>query len=51
MAYDPAGEEVNDAVDAALRQKYGRYTGYIEPMIAPQARATTLRLLPGAERS
>jgi hypothetical protein len=46
VAYDPAGEEVNDAVDDAYRQKYGRYTGYIEPMIAPQARATTLRLVP-----
>jgi hypothetical protein len=46
VAYDPAGEEVNDAVDHAYRQKYGRYTGYIEPMIAPQARATTLRLVP-----
>ena len=46
VAYDPAGEEVNDAVDDAYRQKYGRYTGHIEPMIAPQARATTLRLVP-----
>jgi hypothetical protein len=40
-----AGDEVNDAVDAAFRQKYGRYTGYVEPMVAPQARATTLRLV------
>jgi hypothetical protein len=48
VAYDPAGEKVNDAVDDAYRQKYGRYTGYIEPMIAPQARATTLRLVPQA---
>jgi hypothetical protein len=46
VAFNPAGEEVNDAVDDAYRQKYGRYTGYIEPMIAPQARATTLRLVP-----
>src|SRR4051794_9911405 len=46
VAYDPAGEEVNDAVDDAYRQKYGRYTRYIERMIAPQARATTLRLVP-----
>ena len=40
------GDEVNDAVDAAFREKYGRYTGYVEPMVAPQARATTLRLVP-----
>src|SRR4051794_20798190 len=44
-----AGHEVNEAVDAALREKYGRYTGYIEPMVAPQARATTLRLVPRSE--
>jgi hypothetical protein len=41
-----AGDEVNDAVDAAFREKYGRYTGYVEPMVALQARATTLRLVP-----
>ena len=36
----------DDAVDGAYRQKYGRYPAYVEPMIGPQARATTLRLLP-----
>ena len=41
-----ADDQVNDAVDAAFREKYGRYTGYVEPMVAPQARATTLRLVP-----
>jgi hypothetical protein len=46
VAYDPAGEEVNDAIDDAYRQKYGRHTGYVEPMIAPQARGTTHRLVP-----
>ena len=44
-----AGDEVNDAVDAAFREKYGRYAGYLEPMVAPQARATTLRLVPRSE--
>jgi hypothetical protein len=41
-----AGDEVNDAVDAAYRTKYGRHSGYVEPMVGPQARATTLRLMP-----
>jgi hypothetical protein len=41
-----AGDDVNDAVDAAYRTKYGRHSGYVEPMIAPQARATTLKLVP-----
>ncbi|MFJ8025483.1 DUF2255 family protein [Streptomyces sp. NPDC096311] len=37
---------VNTRVDAAYEAKYGRYTGYVEPMVADQARATTLRLTP-----
>jgi hypothetical protein len=41
-----AGDDVNDAVDAAYRAKYGRHSGYVEPMVAPEARATTLRLVP-----
>jgi hypothetical protein len=44
-----AADQVNDAVDAAFGEKYGRYTGYVEPMVAPQARATTLRLVPRSE--
>ena len=49
VALVAAGDEVNDAVDAAFREKYGRYTGYVEPMVAPQARATTSRLVPRSE--
>ena len=41
-----AGDGVNDAVDAAYRTKYGRHSGYVEPMVGPEARATTLRLVP-----
>ncbi|RKE17840.1 DUF2255 family protein [Streptomyces sp. TLI_171] len=40
---DPAA---NDRVDTAYRTKYGRYSDYVEPMLGPQARATTLRLTP-----
>ena len=40
------GEDVGDVVDAAYREKYGRYPSYVEPMVAPQARATTLKLVP-----
>jgi hypothetical protein len=51
VAYDAADHEVDDAVDAAYRDKYGRYSGYVEPMVAPPARATTLRLVPqGSDR-
>ena len=41
-----ADDDVNDAVDAAYMAKYGSYSSYVEPMIAPQARATTLKLIP-----
>lgn len=40
---DPA---VNDRVDGAYQAKYGQYREYVEPMVAEQARATTLRLTP-----
>jgi len=53
VTYVPADDEVNDAVDAAYRDKYGRYPSYVEPMVAASARATTLKLVPfdGAYRS
>jgi len=41
-----APEDVNDAIDDAYRRKYGRYSSYVPPMLAPQARATTLKLIP-----
>jgi hypothetical protein len=49
VAYIPADDEVNDAVDAAYRDKYGRYPSYVEPMVAPPARATTLRIAPAGK--
>jgi len=41
-----AEEREGDAVDRAYRDKYDRYPKYVEPMVSPQARATTLRLVP-----
>ena len=41
------GAGIGDDVDAAYRSKYGRYSGYVEPMIAAPVRATTLKLVPG----
>jgi len=37
---------VNDQVDTAYQVKYGRYPGYIETMLSPDVRATTLKLEP-----
>jgi hypothetical protein len=44
-----ATPDVDDAVDAAYRTKHGRYPSYVEPMVSPTARATTLKLLPRAD--
>jgi hypothetical protein len=40
-------EELNDAVDAAYREKYGRrYPTIVPSIVAPEARAATLKLVP-----
>ena len=42
-----ADNDVNDALDAAYRAKYQRYGDrYVGPMVGPDARATTLKLVP-----
>lgn len=42
---DPA---LNDQIDAAYRSKYGRYPQYVGPMVASEARETTIQLVPEA---
>jgi hypothetical protein len=37
---------INDQIDAAYQAKYRRYSSYVPPMISPQARATTIKLVP-----
>jgi hypothetical protein len=39
---------INDQIDATYRTKYRRYASYVPPMIGPEARATTLKLVPRA---
>jgi hypothetical protein len=40
-------DEVNDTVDAAYQTKYGRrYPTIVPSIVAPQARAATLKLVP-----
>lgn len=42
-----ADHGLDDQIDAAYRTKYHRYSGtYVDPMISPQARATTIKLVP-----
>lgn len=47
-ATDPT---INHQVDAAYRSKYGHHSAeYVDPMLAPAARATTMKLVPGGTR-
>ena len=47
VALADASHQFDDQIDAAYRAKYRRYSGtYVDPMVAPQARATTIRLVP-----
>ena len=40
---------LNNEVDAAYRAKYQRYSAtYVDPMLTPQARTITLKLVPSA---
>lgn len=43
--------DINAEVDTAYRSKYGRYgPRFLDPMVAPVARATTLKLIPADRR-
>jgi hypothetical protein len=43
---------IDDQIDAAYRTKYRRYsTQYVNPMVAPEARAATLKLAPRSTNS
>ncbi len=38
--------DLNDQIDAAYRAKYQRYAQYVPPMLTPEARSTTIKLVP-----
>jgi hypothetical protein len=40
---------IDDQIDEAYRAKYRRYAAtYVRPMVSPEVRATTLKLVPRA---
>jgi hypothetical protein len=42
-----ADNSINDDIDAAYRTKYRSHGGqYVDPMVAPTARGTTIKLVP-----
>jgi hypothetical protein len=47
VVFVDADDAVDDAIDAAYRTKYARYDdASVDPMVRPEARATTIRLVP-----
>jgi hypothetical protein len=47
-----ADHDINEEIDAAYRAKYRRYAGRIlNSVLTPQARSTTLKLVPRSTRS
>ena len=47
ICFVAADDDRNDAIDAAYRAMYGRYADrYVLPMIGPDARAATIKLVP-----
>ena len=44
---EEADPGINDQIDAAYRTKYRRYAArYVDPIVAPEARAATIKLVP-----
>lgn len=37
--------DINDQIDAAYLTKYGRYPQYVAPMVTPEVRAATIKLV------
>ena len=49
---EEADADLNDQIDAAYRTKYRRYGAqYVNPMVAPEARAATIKLVPRSTSS
>lgn len=43
---EESDSRINDQIDAAYLSKYARYPQYVAPMVTPQVRTTTLKLVP-----
>ena len=47
-----ANHDIHDQIDAAYRTKYRRHAAqYVNPMVAPEARAATIKLVPRSTSS
>jgi hypothetical protein len=49
---EEAATDLNDQIDAAYRTKYRHYDAqYVNPIVAPEARAATIKLMPRSTSS
>ncbi len=47
VTFADADHTLDDQIDAAYRNKYGRYSAqYVDPIVSSEARSTTIRLVP-----
>ncbi len=47
-----ADDDVSDEIDSAYRTKYRRYSArFVTPMVSPEARAATIKLVPRSRSS
>jgi hypothetical protein len=44
--FDITNPEINDKVDTAYLTKYRRYPQYVAPMVTPDVKQTTIKLIP-----
>jgi hypothetical protein len=52
VTFVDADHTIDDQIDAAYRSKYRRYTGRIlNSVLTPQARSTTIKIVPGSKSS
>ncbi len=45
---EESDSDLNDQIDAAYHNKYGRYPQYVAPLVTAEGRATTIKLVPSA---
>jgi hypothetical protein len=45
VSFEPVHDAINDTIDAAYKSKY-KSSPYLQPMIGPRARSTTMKIVP-----
>jgi hypothetical protein len=47
VVFEDADHDLDDAIDEEYRRKYGRSSSAVDHITSPNARSTTIRLVPG----